>query len=236
MGLHCYLAMTAREIHLCPKLPEKIAWMACHFSPYGTGLTGIPEKLPQGSLLIVNDRIPIRNHDSEQIIHQLRSLTASVQPYGVLLDFQNPPNTESLYLSKAVAQALSFPVAATVPYAKEIGCGVLLPPLPLCLPLAQYLSPWKGVPVWLEVATQAQQLNISEAGSVVTPCQVMPMPNPYFQEASYHCAYHWELKQDSAVFTIQRDLTHISKLLQEAESLGVTCGVGLYQELGNLIK
>ena len=81
MGLHCYLAMTAREINQCPLLPSKIAWMACHFSPYGTGLVGLPEKLPQGSLIIVNDRIPIRSHDPGQIVYQLRKLIASLNPY-----------------------------------------------------------------------------------------------------------------------------------------------------------
>ena len=58
MGISHYLAMTGVEIAAAEALPENIAYMACHFSPYGTGLTGAPEVLPKHSMLILNDRIP----------------------------------------------------------------------------------------------------------------------------------------------------------------------------------
>ena len=55
IGIRLNLAMTAAELGAAP-LPSHPAWMACHFSPYSTGLTNLPPKLPQDSLLILNDR------------------------------------------------------------------------------------------------------------------------------------------------------------------------------------
>ena len=45
MGLPLYLAMTAAELSAAEALPRKMAYMACHFSLYGTGLSNIPEQL-----------------------------------------------------------------------------------------------------------------------------------------------------------------------------------------------
>ena len=63
MAIPQYLAMTAAEMAGTAPLPRYMAWMACHFSPYSTGLTNRPAKLRQGSLLILNDRTPIHCHD-----------------------------------------------------------------------------------------------------------------------------------------------------------------------------
>ena len=48
MAIGRYFAMTAAEIRGCSALPAGIAWMACHFSPYGTGLSNLPPELPEG--------------------------------------------------------------------------------------------------------------------------------------------------------------------------------------------
>jgi hypothetical protein len=72
MGLPLNLAMTASEIAgVCP-LPKDFAWMACHFSPDGEGLTNLPDYLPDGSLLILNDSIPCGDHDIRHISKQLQ--------------------------------------------------------------------------------------------------------------------------------------------------------------------
>ena len=52
MAIAQYLAMTAAEMIGSTFLPQKAAWMACHFSPYSTGLCNLPSALPPGSLLI----------------------------------------------------------------------------------------------------------------------------------------------------------------------------------------
>jgi len=68
MPLTTYLAMTAAEMHYAETLPEHPVWMACHFSSYATGLSNCPTFLPAGSLLMINDRIPIWNHDPAHIL------------------------------------------------------------------------------------------------------------------------------------------------------------------------
>ena len=57
MAIRTYLAMTASEFAKADPLPPHVAWMACHFSPYDSGLTNLPRKLPTNSLLILNKPI-----------------------------------------------------------------------------------------------------------------------------------------------------------------------------------
>ena len=71
MAMDVFLAMTAAEIYGNRNLPANIGWMACHFSPYGTGLSNLPKRLPASSLLIVDDITPIRGHDPPYILDQL---------------------------------------------------------------------------------------------------------------------------------------------------------------------
>ena len=52
MAIRPFLAMTAAEIQGTETLPPKTAWMACHFSPYSTGLSNLPKALPPGLSLI----------------------------------------------------------------------------------------------------------------------------------------------------------------------------------------
>ena len=71
MAITPFLAMTATEMYRNTSLPEKTAWMACHFSPYGLGLSNLPKELPPGSLLIVDDITPPHGHDPVFIAEQL---------------------------------------------------------------------------------------------------------------------------------------------------------------------
>ena len=57
MGISHYLAMTDGEIANADEIPKHLAYMACHFSPYTTGITQ-PPQLPPQAMLILNDRIP----------------------------------------------------------------------------------------------------------------------------------------------------------------------------------
>ena len=75
MAIRLYLAMTAAEIRENTGLPPKIAWMACHFSPYCTGLSNLPRILAAGSVLMLDDVTPIFHHDPQQIAAQLRERT-----------------------------------------------------------------------------------------------------------------------------------------------------------------
>ena len=106
MAIRSFLAMTAAEFATAGTLPEYVAWMACHFSPYGTGLTNLPPTLPPGSLLILNDRIPICGHDPERIAGQLLQTAETTQCTGVLLDFQCA-SEENVRLAEYLISTLS---------------------------------------------------------------------------------------------------------------------------------
>ena len=95
MAIRPFLAMTAAEIQGTETLPPKTAWMACHFSPYSTGLSNLPKALPPGSMVILDDITPIHGHDAEAIAAQLRSRLEEIECSGVLLDFQRPGNQVS---------------------------------------------------------------------------------------------------------------------------------------------
>ena len=87
MAIPIYLAMTAGEIQSAGRKPERIAWMACHFSPYSSGLINLPDEIPEGSLLILNDRMPIRGHDPDKILNILSERVNTLKASGILLDF-----------------------------------------------------------------------------------------------------------------------------------------------------
>ena len=120
MAIHTYLAMTAAEFAATENLPEHVAWMACHFSPYGTGLSNLPHSLPPGSLLILNDRIPIYGHDPNRIGQQLLESAEIIHCSGLLLDFQRADVEESLRLAAHLISALPCPVAVSDCYADPL--------------------------------------------------------------------------------------------------------------------
>ena len=82
MAFAQYLAMTAAEMMGNAPPAEGVAWMACHFSPYSTGLCNLPHALPPGSLLILNDRTPIHGHDASRVCRELSQ--ALNMPVGTL--------------------------------------------------------------------------------------------------------------------------------------------------------
>ena len=46
MAFEHFLAMTSAEYGAAARLPRRLAWMACHFSPDHSGLCDLPEQLP----------------------------------------------------------------------------------------------------------------------------------------------------------------------------------------------
>ena len=109
MAIRPFLAMTAAEIRGTEALPPKTAWMACHFSPYSTGLSNLPKALPPGSMVILDDITPIHGHDSETIAAQLRPRLDALKCSGVLLDFQRPGYEEAELLAGRLSEALPLP-------------------------------------------------------------------------------------------------------------------------------
>ena len=143
MDLRHFLAMTGGEFALCPEKPANLAWMACHFSPYGTGLSNLPQALPKGSMLILNDRIPICGHDSQQIAEELAQAAEAMECDCVLLDFQRADNDETAAVVDAVLQTVGQPVGISDLYAAGLSCPVFLSAPPLTVTLTDHTAPWQ---------------------------------------------------------------------------------------------
>ncbi len=160
MPIAGYFALTAAEYQAAPPV-SPVAWMACHFSPYGTGLSNLPDVLPPGSLLMLNDRTPIQGHDPERIAAQLEAFWERQPCRGLVLDFQRPGCGESQALAAFLCRSCSVSVAVSSLYAQELDCPVFLPPVPLDVPAETWLAPWQGREIWLDLALEAQKLTPS---------------------------------------------------------------------------
>lgn len=225
-----YLALTAAEFRRCPALPEKCAWMACHFSPYGTGLTNLPKALPEGSLLILNDRTPVRGHDPRQILDTLRQAVEEFRCAGVLLDLQRPGCPDTAAIAKTLL-ALPCPVCVSEMYAQGLECPVFLPPVPLLRTVEEYIAGWKGREIWLEAARNGAVITVTAEGSRVSPLPVdAEIELPHY-DGTLFCHYRILPFSDKAVFTLRRTESDLDALLEKAASLGITNTVGLWQEL-----
>ncbi len=230
MAIPLYLAMTGMEkAHVSP-LPPNIAWMSCLFSPYGRALSNLPRALPSGSLLILSDRTPICGHDHGRIFAQLEEVIGQFSCCGLLLDFEMPKNPELAELSRSLLE-LPCPVALSERYAKDLTGPVFLPPVPPDTPVEEYLVPWAGREVWLEMALEQAAVEVTEKG-----CFPLEGPGsaelsfPFYDEAL--CCHYGISLTDRAIFHFQRQKEDLETLLTRAEALGVTKAVGLYQELG----
>ena len=233
MPIPCYLAMTAAEFANVDPLPEKIVWMACHFSCYGTGLSNLPSILPEGSIIILNDRTPPDRHDPQRITAQLLELVTELKPDGLLLDFQRRGIDLNRQLAQMLPNAFPCPVGVTAEYAGDSGCAVFLEPPPLHITLNDYITPWAEREIWLEIAPQTFTYTVTEKGCNIEEQENFSLPEPVFPENSLFCRYHTELLEDAAVFTLQRTREDLTAMLEN--SSGITRAVGLYQQLGNAL-
>ena len=231
MALPLYLALTAAEFQFCSRLPECAAWMACHYSPYGSGLSNLPRSLPAEAMLILNDRTPAQGHDPDMILHQLRELEASIHYKYILLDFQRPDSPENAAVAKAIVSTAPCPVGVSEPYARELACPVFLPPAPPHVPLKEHLAPWQGREIWIEAALGGEIVTVTENGSVFYPLSTTDIPENNLEDPALHCHYRSKTFDDRIDFTLWRTRDDLTNLLREAEGLGVTLAVGLWQEL-----
>lgn len=230
MAIAPFLAMTAAEIYAASALPPKIAWMACHFSPYGLGLSNLPRELPPGSLLMVDDMTPPHGHDPHLIAQQLSERVEALQCRGVLLDFQRPDCEETQSIAEHLSAALPCPVIVSEAYGRSLCCPVFLPPLAPSMPLEDYILPWKDRKVWLEFSMEAETITLTEKGAetALLPCPDLQAVG--FQEERLQCHYSIRTDEKSARFTLWRTQDDWEQLLEEAAKSGIVGTVGLYQE------
>ena len=228
MAIPLYLAMTAAEFSHCSAVPTHPAWMSCRFSPSGTGLSNLPSSLPAGTLLILDDQTPPAGHDTALIREQLSEIIERNRCSGLLLDFQRPDDPQTAQIAVALV-TLPYPVCVSQQYAADLSCPVFLPPCPLTVPLAEYLSPWVMRKVWLEAAPDRSSFLITKQGCRQAPCDTGG--NFPHRDEALHCRYRTETDPTAVRFSLRRAPEDLASLLHEAEALGVTRAVGLWQEL-----
>lgn len=222
-----FLAVTTREMEQFH--PPRLAYMACHFSPYSAGLSNIPRDLPKNSIVLLDDSMPVQEHDPKLVTEQLQALTTQYSAQAVLLDFQGEKTQELTQMAAAIIQALPCPVAITERYTEKFSCPVFLGPPPVNVALPNYLAPWRGQDIYLEIAPQAMAFTVTEDG-----CTCAPVTTAYdlpLQDKKLHCHYDVKVHRDRAIFTLQRTKDDLSALVNECYELGVRAAVGLYQEL-----
>lgn len=236
MACPCYLAMTSAEISHADCLPDHTAYMSCHFSPSGSGLGNLPEGLPAGTIVILDDSIPLGDQETDCILRQLETLLSRHPDSKLLLDFQRPVTLSTSCLVSEIVKGFPGCVAVSSLYGKELSCPVLLPPLPPDCRPKEYLSPWQSREIWLEAAPEALELIVSKSGcrrfSFPLPSQ---LPEMLHYDSKLFCHYHTEVFPDQIRFTLYRTPEDLANLLKKADSLGVTQAVGLYQELSSCI-
>lgn len=228
MVLPLYLAVTAAEFAVCSSFPQNLAWMACHFSSYGTGLSNLPPRLPEDAMVILNDRTPIHGHDPDTILRQLTQL----RPHCLLLDFQRPEVRETMELTQILAKELPCPVGVSHFYGKDLTCPVFLPPVPPDVAPEEYLAPWQGREIWLEAALEGVTYTLTENGSTTAP--LFQPPQDGFLEESLYCHYKIEVNDTNAQIHLYRTPEDLQNLLKKAKNHGITKAVGLYQELQHI--
>lgn len=227
MAIERYLAMTGAEMASAAALPKKTAWMACHFSPYSTGLCNFPAALPKESLLILNDRTPICGHDPERVCRELKETISKLNCTGLLVDFLNPPNRESLALTSYLAANLPVSLGLPPEYAAA-GCAVFVPAVPTLTPVSQYLSRWQGQEIWLELALGGQTIALKADGAHFGENRFSRKGIIHADDA-LHCHYVIEEQQDAFIFHTWRTTEDLDALLEDAGQIKLA--VGLYQEL-----
>ena len=226
MVLPLYLAQTAAEFTACSHLPEHTAWMACHFSPYGTGLCGLPPDLPEDAMVILNDRIPPAGHDPGYILDQLAQLRCG----ALLLDLQRPGDPETAALARAIVETETRPVGVTPLYCRELDCPVFLPPVPPDTPPEASLAPWQGREIWLEAALDGLVYRVTGQGSQAAP--LLRFPERGFRDESLFCHYRVAAAGEQALISVWRTREDLDALLSAVQAMGVTKAIGLWQELG----
>lgn len=231
MFLPLYLAMTPSEIGSASALPAKMGWLACHFSGAHRGLSNLPSALPAGSMVVLDDWIEFSHHDICRIQEELEKVVSGFDCSGVLLDFQRSETPEVANLCRQLTEHLPCPVGVPEHYAKNLSCPVFLSLPDLHTPLKDCIDRWPGREIWLEAAIGAELATITEEGCSMESCELEKLPEPWHRDDVLHCRYHWYQEGDRVKFLFHRTMDDLGKLLEEADSLGVTRAIGLYQQL-----
>lgn len=228
MAIERFLAAVPAEIRESQGRLSPLAYMGCHFSPWGQGLSNLPTDLPRGSLLLLDDQTPIRGHDPQLVRGQLAKVVDTLDCHAVLLDFQRPVTVEAAAMAQTLAGSLPCPVAVSAPYAAGLSCPVCLPPVPCHVSVKEHLAPWQGRDIWLELSLGGEEILLTSRGAEILPLSTAPGEG--FSDPALHCHYTLSLSENQARFSLWRTWEDLADLEKEAEGLGVTRALALWQE------
>lgn len=229
MAIPFYLAMTPHQFQSVPYPPRPAAWMGCRFSPDDPGLSDLPEVLPPGSLLMLNDSRPMEGHDHRLILEQLSRTAEEHRCDGVVLDFQRPWNAQTAALVRFLSAKLPSPMAVSEIYAEDTSRSIFLSPATPDVSLASHLAPWSGREIWLDLAPEHRTVIVTESGTHYAPWEENIDSLGYFRDETLHTHYRIETG-DCLRFPMFRTADDLLAMLSEAEAYSVTKGVGLYRE------
>lgn len=234
MGSSIYMALTGQEYKTVTKnRPKYTAWMSCHFSGFDDGLSNLPNKLDDDSILILDDSIPICDHSVKNISEQLQEILSENQVRGVLLDFQRPYSESLFYMTRTLQKALPCPVAAPPEYAAESPHPVFLPPVPHYQSVSSYLQKWEGREIWLEFSSACASYCLTTSGFYAAGDECT-QSSKTFSCPSCHSHYHIHTLKDSAKFCFSRTVEDLQEMIRACSQWGVEVCIGLYQELEQL--
>ena len=220
MAIPVYLAMTPEEIQSVHKIPQNVAyWHSLDF----------PAQPSRDSLLVFTDEEEFRPSNAGIIAEDLVASAKSLHCRGILLDFQHENRHENSALVTEL-EARRYPFAASALYAENRNCAVFLPPVPLTATLADYIRPWQGREIWLELAMDGLRIAVTAQDSQEYYLSHASSLNKAHIDWKMHCHYSIETREDTAVFTLWRTKQDIEAMISEVSALPVRLAVGLWQE------
>ncbi len=214
-----YLAVTEKEIG---NISGPVAWMACRFAQKHPGLDNLPSRLPEGSLIILDDLQPISGHSPARIARQLETLCRQHRPAGILLDLQRKKTPQAMQMVKALLQIQETPIALTAEYAREFSCPVLVT-APMHQKLQQVIAPWKNREIWLDIPMG--QVTIRQGK--LTDEKATHTGN--YQWDRFLCCGYAKTGQDT--YALCRNKAMLPKILEEAARLGIPKALLLASEI-----
>ena len=227
MVLPLYLAMMDGEMQDSPSLPPRIARMGCTFDPDGPGLLDLPEALPQGGMLMVDDRNPISSQDPHVVATTLAEAADRLGITGILLDFERPPAAVSQAMAACIIRMLPCPVGIPPAYGASLDCPLFLPPCPLHIPMAEYLKPWQHRKIWMEARMLQQTVTVTSTGTVYgIPSPADNLTGGYYDEILC-CQCIPEITDAQVRFTLYDTPETLQKKWKHPN---ITRAIGLYQD------
>jgi hypothetical protein len=205
--------------------------MACHFSPYGLGLSNLPRQLPEGAVILVSDRIPPGGHDAGVVVSQLEELAQQFHPKAIVLDLERTGDDFCAELAAKCDSISGTETVVAAAYAEGLQCSVFLGAAQLWTPAEQWLRPWSGRRIWAECVLQRALVRITEDGAVYRELPWEPPRQEVLADGQQAVVYGVREQADAVEVMLWRGKEQLALWMEKLEKLGVEHFLGLYQQL-----